>query len=232
MNDNTINILLINFNIFNPGYFDTGDRIEKIEQFDKSQIPKAYRDAINEVGDVPIEIQNLFTYEFLNRSKNTDDYRLEKIVEISNTTIGLESLAGKIVNNTFKIRKGRQLLREQPNNVGLKILVNRWNTKRLKYLIELKKFDAIEYDKLLDKLEIDKPTLVMGEKKANRIERKKELRRLTKEYCDKIIEKRMNDYHIKLKEQQKILEKDKKEFEEWLSKKVNELKIDESLIQI
>ena len=143
----------------------------------------------------------------------------------------MQSIAGKVVNYTHKIRKGRQILREDPNHVGQKILVNRWNTKRLKYLIELRRFDKIEYENLLAKLKVDEPLLVMGEVKHNRIERKKELRRLTKEYCDKIIDKRMNDYHQKLKEQQKIYENDKKEFEKWMIEKMNEFKIDESLIK-
>lgn len=209
----------------------TGDKVEKIETFDKCLMPKAHEDAIKEVGDVPQEIKNLFTYEFARRLDNSNDFRQKQIFAKSNNSLGLETITGRIIDYTYKIRKGRKLLREEPNHVGIKVCVNIWSTKRLKYLIELKKFDGEEYKKLLEKLEIEEPRLVMGEIKHNRITRKQELRRLTKEYCDNLINKRLDAYRLKLEEQQKIFEKDKAEFDEWMHKMMKELNIDESQLE-
>lgn len=144
----------------------------------------------------------------------------------------MSTVAGRIVNYTYQIRKGRQILRDQPNNVHQKILVNKWATKRLKYLIELNKFDGELYRKLLHELEVEEPHLVMGEYRLQRIERKRELRRLTKEYCDEIVQRRMQAYHNQLKEQQKLFEKEKDEFNEWMLNTMKELKIDESQVQL
>ena len=195
-------------------------------------MPKANEDAIKEVGNVPDEIKNLLTYEFHRRASNTTDYRFNQIFKQSNSELGMQSIGGRIVSYTYKIRKGRKLLREQPNNVGLKILVNIWSSKRLKYLIELNKFDKEKYKKLLNELEIDEPTLVIGGIRCQKITRKNELRRLTKEYCDNIIEGRLNAYHKKLKEEQKLFVQEKSKFEEWMNKQMEELKIDESLTKI
>lgn len=205
--------------------------MEKIETYDRCLIPKVYQDAIDEVGDVPPEIRNLFTYEYLRRTENAGEYREDQILEKSNNTLGMSSVTGRIVNYTYKIRAGRKILRDEPNNVLQKILVNRWNSKRLKYLVELHKFDGVEFKKLLEALQVEEPHLVMGGIRLERIERKKELRRLTREYCDNIVKRRMEAYHEKLKEQQKLFENEKEEFNEWLAKTMKELNIDESQIE-
>lgn len=206
--------------------------MEKIETYDKQFIPKVYQDAIDEVGDVPPEIRNLFTNEHQRRLTNTIEFREDQILEKSNSSLGMATVAGRIVNYTYQIRKGRKILREEPNNVQQKILVNIWATKRLKYLVELHKFDGELYKRLLRELEVEKPHLVMGENRLHRIERKRELRRLTKEYCDGIVQRRMQAYHDKLKEQQKLFEKERGEFNEWMLKTMQELNIDESQVQL
>lgn len=202
--------------------------MEKIETYDRCLIPKVYQDAIAEVGDVPPEIQNLFTYEYQRRAENTSEFREDQILEKANNTLGMSTVAGRIVDYTYKIRKGRKILRDEPNNVMQKILVNKWATKRLKYLVELHKYDGAGFHKLLEVLEVEEPHLVMGDKRLHRIERKKELRRLTSEYCDNIVKRRMQAYHDKLKEQQKLFEQEKDEFNEWMLNTMKELNIDAS----
>lgn len=214
------------------GYFATGDHIEKIETFDKFLMPKAHEEAINEVGDVPKEIRKMLTYEFERQYPNTKEYRDEKVLELSNSALGTESIKGKIANYTLKIRKGRKLLREQPNQVGVKIMTNYWRNKRMRYLCLLSKFDMDGYKQLCKDLQIDELELTVGEQLQFRIERKRELRRLTKEYCDEIIKTRLNKYHEKLKEQQESFEKEKTDFEKWMHKTMDDLKIDEKSVQI
>ena len=214
------------------GYFSTGDRIEKIELFDKSAMPKAHQDAIKEVGDVPKEIQNLLTYEFYRRRENAKEFREEQVKNRSSNAVGIEWYKGRVIDYTYKIRKGRQMLRDCPNDVYTKTKVSHWNNQRFSMLIELYKYDKEDYYKLLKELEVDEPKMVMGDILTTRIERKKELKRLTKEYCDKLVQDKLKAYHDKLKERQRVFENELAEFEGWSTKMMKELKIDESEVNV
>ena len=103
--------------------------------------------------------------------------------------------------------------------------------KRNGWLNELYKRDRSSYENIIKRLEIDFEPALPGVKYKEKIERKREIRRLSNEYCKNMIDKKLEDFHEKLKEEQKEFEKNKKETEEWIKEQMIRYNIDEKSLQ-
>lgn len=75
--------------------------------------------------------------------------------------------------------------------------------------------DREAYHRICKSLKIEHRIPKLGEIEL-KIERKRELRRLTKEYCDKIRADKLSKYHEHLKQEQAIFEEEKKKIIEWI----------------
>lgn len=96
---------------------------------------------------------------------------------------------------------------------------------------ELYKRDRSSYDKIVKRLEIDFKPFLPGVQHDKSIERKREIRRLSDEYCKKMIDDKIESYHKKLKEEQKVFAKTKQETENWIKEQMEQYNIDEKSLQ-
>ena len=206
-----------------PGYFDTGDQVEGVEPLD----PKLFRNAAvaaayDELKDVPEEVRRQFTFEFTPRKQKVDQ-QIEQSVLRHSKHLDHHTLAGSVARMTYRIRNSRFVLRNTPNDVLSKINICWWSDKRLKRMIDLHKFDRNEFDRLMKELKVNAPQFVLDGKLFQRIERKRELRRLTDEYCQELKKEKLDAYHQQLKEQQQQFLKEKQSTEEWVEEQTQQL---------
>ena len=84
-------------------------------------------------------------------------------------------------------------------------------------LKQLYYMDRDRFDFIVNTLKIQYTVPKLGEAPVVPT-RKGELRRLTREYCDQIRDKKLEEYHQKLVEEQKLFEAKKVETQEWIQK--------------
>lgn len=213
-----------------PGYFDTGDTVEGIPAPKKEDfVNHATQLAVQECKSMNLseEILRLFTNEFAKRQQKVHCKIEQNVYGLSG---GLDSttLAGGIVRMTYRIRNSRDNIRKHPNDVLSKIMTNWWSGKRLKRLVQLYKMDRQEFDRIVKELQLDLPQFGYDHKLFERIERKRELRRLTDEYCAKIKKERLEAYEKELKAEQQAFLRRKAETEQWIESEMQKLKLDKS----
>lgn len=87
--------------------------------------------------------------------------------------------------------------------------------KRGKILTQLYYQDYDRYKFITEQLMIDHKPAPLG-RIVHRIERKRELRRLTSDYCNKLIDEKLNAYRDKLKSQQQDFQEEKQRVQQWI----------------
>jgi hypothetical protein len=213
-----------------PGYFDTGDLVEGIDKPNK-QNPANYatQQALKECESLNLseEVTRMFTNEFVSRKKLVDRHVQDKTLKVSGN-LDRTTLAGSIVRMTYRIRNSRHVIRSTPNDVLSKVSTNWWNGKRMKRLIDLYKFDRAEFERLVQELRLDLPEFVLNGKMYQRIERKRELRRLTDEYCAKLKSDKLAEYEQQLKSKQEEFLRRKAETNKWIESELQQLTLNDS----
>lgn len=220
-----------------PGYFDTGDRVEGLTRPDP-QLPQSrvVGEALRELrteaagargqpepGELSDEVRRQFTVEFSARKPVADRHIAQQVTELSDR-LDANTLAGSIVRMTYRIRNSRQVLRDTPNDVRSKVNICWWSDKRLKRLIELHRYDRAEFDRLVEALQLDRPKFVLDGKMFERVQRKRELRQMTDEYCERLRKEKLDAYQKELAEQQPQFEKEREDAQLWIQQQMQTLR--------
>lgn len=114
--------------------------------------------------------------------------------------------------------------------VLFKILINHNHLKRNKHLNELYKLDRPTYERLKEKLAVEfEPQKPFSQLNSN-FERKRDIRRVTAEYCKDIKDKKIDAFKEKLKNEQKTFAAEKEEKLKWISEQMKKFNISEDTI--
>lgn len=190
-----------------PPYLRTGDSVRDIGMWDgKSLIPGA--EYSKELANAPETVRRLFTLEFATRNVIVEYQKRKILNQVRRHPHDNVSPEVKIADYTVRIRNNlHHFIKidkyDAPRKIRQEILKNRRNV----LLKDLFYQDRERYEYITRLLGITHEVPKLGVKyvKPNR---KSELQRLTKEYCDKIKEERLAQYHEELKAKQITLEGD------------------------
>uniref|UniRef100_A0A0A9ZEE7 Small ribosomal subunit protein uS15m n=1 Tax=Lygus hesperus TaxID=30085 RepID=A0A0A9ZEE7_LYGHE len=190
----------------------SGD-LEPLMELDvKSVTPLEFRDS-EELQSADERIKRLFTLEFFPYSKTREVLREEYMSKVKRHLLDERSPEARISRFTANIRALQAQYEKCPQNKDMKVRLKQKIDKRKRLLLELREQDYKCYEYLLEKLNLEyKPyppkTVYM------RVERKRSLRMLTDEYCDKIINTKLDNYKKQLDSQK----------ESFLENKIEKLK--------
>ncbi|RWS22936.1 28S ribosomal protein S15-like protein [Leptotrombidium deliense] len=201
-----------------PGYFVTDDppSTEGMPKYDPNRLQPKF-EAIEELKNAPEDVRKLFTIGNLPRREVLDLIVSEVQKQFQRHVYDDYSPEIKVVRYTLKIRNLRDILRQHPNSARFKRLVVEFNGKRKRWLKILYRTDKERYDRLVEELNLMHTPSPPGFSETERLERKRELRRLTAQYCENIRKEKLNAYHEKLKSEQVKFEKEKEETEQWIA---------------
>ncbi|XP_067141879.1 small ribosomal subunit protein uS15m [Centruroides vittatus] len=158
------------------------------------------------------EINKLIMEEFLSRCQ-----RHATDVTSPEARIALLTVKVRILARTFK---------EHPRNKVVKVSLFHCIDKRNMLLRLLRQWDYRRFEWLLHELKITYREPKDG--KQEKISRKGELRRLTREHCEKVKNEKLQKYHEKLKEQQEAFLKEKEDTLKWIAEEEKTLGLIES----
>lgn len=180
-----------------------------------------------EMEKAPEVVKRVLSCNFADSKDVKEMTREEFIAPLRRHPYDKTSLEYKIASKTFRIRCNKQRFTGKfRKNYEMKVRLNNCIQKRNKELKMLGRLDQERYKFVKEYLQIDHEPFPLGEG-HQKVTRKGELRRLTEEYKNKIIEEKMEAYHEELKAQQKDFEIEKKETEEWIAKEIEALKLTE-----
>ncbi|KAF6204975.1 hypothetical protein GE061_019142 [Apolygus lucorum] len=174
----------------------SGD-LEPVMELDvKSLTPLEFRDS-EELKSADEQVKRLFTLEFFPYTKTREVLKEEYMSKVKRHLLDESSPEARISRFTANIRALQAQYEKNPRNKEMKVRLKQKIDKRKRLLLELREQDYKCYEYLLEKLNLEyKPyppkTVYM------RVERKRSLRMLTDEYCDKIIKSRLDDYKKQL----------------------------------
>ncbi|KOC69202.1 28S ribosomal protein S15, mitochondrial [Habropoda laboriosa] len=120
---------------------------------------------------------------------------------------------------TSEIHDLQKYMQEHQRNKKAKVFLKELIDKRKKYLRLLRTWDYRRFEWILERLNL----IYKAEpEKSGMVSRKDSLRKVTQNYCDNIIEKKLNEYKTELKEQQKLFYLEKAEKLEFILKEEEE----------
>lgn len=152
-----------------------------------------------ELQDANDVVKKLFTLEFAPRSEVIRSYKQEMIDRVKRHSLDKDSIEVKIASWTGSIRSMQETLEQSPHDRKLKVKLKELIDKRKKRLKFLRAWDYKRFEWLIEKLNIVyKPTPLENFP----VTRKESLRKLTKLYCDKVRNDKLEDYKKQLQEQQ------------------------------
>lgn len=212
-----------------PGYFSTGDMVEGIDRPDKSSVADyATKQALRECDtlNLPESVRRQFTNEFVPRKQLVERQIQKAMLQVSGD-LDETTLAGGIARMSYRIRNSRHQIRTTPNDVLSKVATNWWYGKRFKRLIALHRVDRAEFDRIVAELKLELPNFVLDGKLFQRIERKRELRRLTDQYCEKLKKEKLDAYEQQLKARQHEFLIKKAETQKWIENEMQNLNLND-----
>lgn len=111
-----------------------------------------------------------------------------------------------------------------------KKLVRNGYYKRFKFLNELYKLDRPTYERVKEKLALDFTPPPPFFELRDDFERKRDIRRVSDEYCKKLKDEKIDKLKKKLKEEQKVFAKEKEEKQKWIDEQMARFNISEDVI--
>lgn len=175
----------------------SGD-LAPVQKIDQSQLALEYRNS-KELETASDIVRRLFTLEFSPAWKTKQVYIKEMTEKVRRHDLDKGSAEAKIARMTGSIRALQEIVQNYPHNKKLKVKLKELIEKRQKHLRFLRQWDYKRFEWVLENLDIiykpHPPVYV-------KVTRKDSLRKLTDEYCDELRAERLNEYKLKLEEEQ------------------------------
>ncbi|KAI1294653.1 28S ribosomal protein S15, mitochondrial [Halotydeus destructor] len=208
------------------GYFETGDP-EMKTAVDLDKYRKGY-EFLADDDSIPSNVKKMYTLEWGSRGDRLRHIKRETVAKYQRHPVDIHSHEARIARHTVIVRGGQEQVRyNAPNDVGAKMMINYSNLKRNRLLNELSRMDSERYELVKNTLNIEHSPSEAGVG-LERVERKKSLRRLTQKYCDKMKNKKLDEYKESLSEQRNNFLKEKEDTMKWVDEQMKSLDIKET----
>lgn len=194
----------------------------------KSTDTQLYYENSKELKNADDLVKKIFTLEF-QRGKETRNLSREKTIALVKRHVcDRGSPEVKIAALTAEIQYLQKHMEIHPRNVSVKVFLKELIDKRKKYLKLLRKWDYKRFEWVLERLNL---TYTAEPEITGKVSRKDALRKLTKNYCDTLIQEKLDAFKKELKEQQKIFYAEKVKKLEYISKVEKEYGLERSVTQ-
>lgn len=182
----------------------SGD-LQPMPKVDDTQFAYDFRNS-KELQTADDLVKTLFSLQFAPRKKTTQVYIRSVIDTVRRHPMDVGSIEARIARWTGAIRALQEQMEVFPRNKKLKVNLKELIDKRKKHLKYLRRWDYKKFEWILETLNIVyKPP----PNEFKWVTRKDSLRKLTQTYCDKIREDRLEEYRLKLEEEQPALLEEK-----------------------
>ncbi|CAK9805640.1 28S ribosomal protein S15, mitochondrial [Anthophora plagiata] len=180
---------------------------------------KLYYQNSKELENANDIVKKMFSVKF-QPHKEFKNLKREKIIALVKRHMSDRgSVEVKIAAMTSEIHDLQKYIQEHPRNKKANVLLKELIEKRKRFLRLLRSWDYRRFEWILERLNlVYKPEPV----KMGMVSRKESLRRITQNYCDDIIQKKLKLYKAELKEQQKAFYLEKAEKLEFILKEEKE----------
>ncbi|XP_078042887.1 28S ribosomal protein S15, mitochondrial [Augochlora pura] len=167
-----------------------------------------YYNRSKELEDANDIVKKMFSIQFQHRKEFRNMKREKVMALVKRHKSDRGSTESAIAAMTSEIQYLQEYMLEHPRNGKTKTVLKELVEKRRKYLKYLRTWDYRRFEWLLKHLNlVYKPI----PEKLGMVPRKESIRRLTQEYCDKIIKSKMDAYKADFKAQQKLFYQEKAE---------------------
>jgi hypothetical protein len=207
-------------------FLETGDPEEPVTCDPK--LPRPGFEFLKERKEVPDEVKKLFEMGMFERGHIRRLLKNEKMNSMQRHPFDIMSNEALIAKYTAQVRSYQDQLRNiNPHDIRAKKRALHCHRKRKSLLNELYRQNRERYEVVTRVLNIDHKPSTPGAFEDVPIQRKKELRRLTNEYCDNIRKERLEEYHETLKQQHQDFLEEKAKNEKWIQEQMTALNITE-----
>lgn len=167
-----------------------------------------YYDRSKELDDASDIVKKMFTVGFQHRTA-VRDLKREKTMElVKRHGSDRGSVEASIAAMTSEIQHVQEHYKRHPRNRISKVFLKELIEKRNKQLKLLRKWDYKRFEWILERLNlVYKP----APEKLGMVSRKESIRKLTQEYCDKIVKDKIDAHKEEIKVQKKIFYREKAE---------------------
>ncbi|CAN7989215.1 unnamed protein product [Ixodes hexagonus] len=204
---------------------ESGDLVHDTGAIDPST-PKDGFELSEELKTASPEVKRLFSLELAAMGEifKVKQKRFVKLVQ--RHPYDYYSMEYKIALKTFRIRKLKELLAAYPKRKDVKVVLCNTIHARNKLLKYLRRYDYRRFEFVTQKLQITFTPAPLNCLPPP-VTKKGDLRRLTKEYCDKMRQDKMDAFHAKLKAEQADFMEEKRKTEEWIRREEERLNLTE-----
>ncbi|BES93211.1 28S ribosomal protein S15 [Nesidiocoris tenuis] len=198
----------------------SGD-LRPIVKLDLTKVrPLEFQDS-EELKTADDRVQRLFTLEYFPLQKTKIVLREMYKSSVKRHALDDKSPESRISRMTANIRMFQEHMERFPHDVAMKVRLKESIDKRKRLLLQLREKDYRCFEWLLEKLDLEyKPfppkTVYM------RVERKRSLRMLTKEYCDNIVKEKLDGLKKQFEERKESFLQDKIDKLKWIMKEEKE----------
>ncbi|XP_033332558.2 28S ribosomal protein S15, mitochondrial [Megalopta genalis] len=193
----------------------------------KSEIALYYNRS-TELEDANDIVKKMFSLEFQSRREFRNLKREKVMALVKRHVSDRGSTESVIAAMTSEIQHLQEYMEKHPRNKPTKVVLKELVEKRRKYLRYLRKWDYKRFEWLLERLNlVYKPI----PEKLGMVAKKESIRRLTQEYCDKIIQNKIDAYKAQLREQKKNFYREKAEKLAFILKEETECGVNPSVTE-
>ena len=175
----------------------SGD-LEPMPKIDLTQYQLEYRKS-KELETANDLVKRLFTLEFAPNFKVKQSYINDIVGRVKRHPYDKSSVEAKIARWTGSVRALQDVMEKYPRNKRLKVKLKELIDGRNKQLKYLRRWDYKKFEWLIENLNIVYKPLPDD---IENVTRKDSLRKLTKRYCDGVVNERLTSYKAQLKEEQ------------------------------
>lgn len=198
----------------------TGDLDLSLPTLDLST-PKPGFQLSEELKTANEDVKKLFTVATASQKEKNQLILEEFLQKFQRHAMDIDSPESKVAQWTVKVRILARHFQQFPRDKKAKVRLFQAIDKRNTMLRLLRQWDYRRFEWVLKELKITYREPKDG--KLEKISRKGELRRLTREYCEKVKNEKLQNYHNKLKEQQQAFLKEKEETLKWIAEEEKKL---------
>ncbi|XP_076243639.1 28S ribosomal protein S15, mitochondrial [Calliopsis andreniformis] len=192
-----------------------------------AEIKVGYRDS-KEMEDANEIVKKMFSLKF-QPLKSIKRAKREQIINlVRRHTYDYGSVEAQIAIMTSQIQYYQKYMQEHPTNSTVKVCLKELIDKRKKFLKLLRNWDYRRFEWILERLNlIYKPV----PRKLGMVTRKDSLRLLTQQYCDKVIQDKLDAYKMELMAQQKEFYRNKAKQLQFIFKEEKALGLEPSVTE-
>lgn len=191
----------------------SGD-LEPLKDLDLSQLAPEFKD-IDELKSADENVKKLFTLEYQPYKKTVAALREEYLNKVRRHGFDDKSPEARLAKMTADIRDMQVFVEKYPHDKRTKVRLKETIDKRKRLLKFLRTWDYKCFEYVLQKLDLTyKP--FPGPEVYKRVERKRSLRMLTRNYCDNIISSKLSQYREALESQQEEFLEEKIKTFRWI----------------